>query len=116
MVKNVIDFRLNWGGIDFDDVIAHNSGYPKFKLLEPLEGAKEAMLKLHEDGWKIKIYTARAWSEHRNIERYLKKHDIYFDDVICGKALFDWIIDDRNIPFDGDWKKTLKNKKLKRSK
>ena len=102
------DFTLNWLGIDFDDVIAHNTGYPDFTPTEPLNGVREALDKLHFDGWKIKIYTARPWSDHRKVERYLKDHNIYFDDVICGKILVKWMIDDRNIEFKGDWKKVLK--------
>lgn len=104
---NESDFTLNWLGIDFDDVIAHNTGYPEFTPLEPLKGAKESIQILKDKGWKIKIYTARPWADHRKIERYLKQHDIYFDDVVCGKLLVKWMIDDRNIEFDGDWSKII---------
>lgn len=102
------DFELNWLGVDFDDVIAHNTGYPDFTPLEPLKGTQEALSLLHDRGWKIKIYTARPWSDHRMIERYLKQHNIYFDDVVCGKMLVKWMIDDRNISFNGDWTEAIK--------
>ena len=102
------DFTLNWYGIDFDDTLVHNTGYPYFTPTEPIKGAREAMLKFHEMGKKVVIYTARGWADHKMIKHYLIDHDIYFDDIICGKPLFEKVYDDRNEPFDGNWKKVLK--------
>lgn len=107
MIKEDGDFQLNWLGIDFDDTIAHNTGYPEFAPTNPIIGTKEAIEKLRNDGWKIVIHTARAWSEYDRVKKYLKEHSIYFDKIICGKLLVQYYIDDRSIEFDGNWEKTL---------
>jgi len=101
----VEDEDLKWIGVDFDNVIAKNSGSPDYKLSEPLNGAKKYLEKIEEDGFKIIIYTARGWTMYDTIEDFLNKHQIPFRRIICGKPLFRWVIDDRNISFDGDWKK-----------
>jgi hypothetical protein len=101
----VEDKDLKWLGIDFDCVIANNSGHPDYTITTPLEGAKEYLDKIEQDGYKITIYTARGWAMYEEIETFLNKHQIPFRRIICGKPLFRWVIDDRNISFDGDWKK-----------
>jgi hypothetical protein len=80
---------------------------PLFDLGEPIPGAVEAMKKLDSDGWKLVIYTARHWSDYINIEDWLTKHGIPFREIICGKPLFRYMIDDKNIEFKGDWGQVL---------
>ena len=98
---------LKWIGIDFDDVIAGNSGYPDYVLGEPLSGSKEALEQIRDNGWKAIIYTARPWSQYIVVEDYLNTHQIPFKAIVCGKVLLRWMIDDKNIEFHGDWKETL---------
>ena len=90
---------LKWLGVDFDETLAHNSGYPDFKLLKPTKGAREAMIKLSKN-WKIIIYTSRPWADYRLIETWLKKYKIPFKDIVCGKLLVAFMIDDKNLPFN----------------
>lgn len=97
---------LKWIGVDFDGTLAYSS-YPDFEIQEPLPGAVEAMQTLHSEGWKIVIYTARPSVDYPKIEAWCRKHNIPIRDIHCGKPLFRYMIDDRNIEFDGDWAKTL---------
>lgn len=109
MKKAVIaEKNLRWLGIDFDGVVAHNTGYPKYILTKPIKGAKEALEGLTNKSWKIIIYTARPWSDYELIENWLIYHNIPFRRIICGKPLFKYIIDDRNIEFKNDWNEVLK--------
>lgn len=108
MIKTLDNHELVWAGIDFDGVLADNSGWPDFEILEPLDGAKEAMEKMEADGWKLTIYTARPWADYQKIEDWLIKHGIPFRRIICGKPLFRFMIDDRNIEFNGKWQDALK--------
>ena len=98
---------LRWLLVDFDDTICHNSGSPDYTPTTPLEGAKESLDKLVKDGWKITIYTARSWSDYQRIESWLDEHQIPHRRIICGKPLGKYIIDDRNLPFNGDWKEVI---------
>ena len=101
----VEDGNLKWLGIDYDLVVADNDGHPNYKTTKPMKGAKKYLDKLVEDGYKIIIYTARGWTMYDEIETFLNKHKIPFRRIICGKPLFRWVIDDKNIEFDGDWEK-----------
>lgn len=96
---------LKWIGVDLDLTIAHND--ENFNLLEPIEGAKEALEQLTARGYKIIIYTARPWSEYQDVEDWLGNYAIPYRRIICGKPLFKYIIDDKNITFKGDWKEVL---------
>lgn len=104
--------ELKWLGVDLDDTIA-TSKYPKFKLGKPINGSKEALDKLTKNGWKVIIYTSRPWNEYDVVERWLIKWSIPFRRIICGKLLPRIFIDDRNIEFDGNWKKALKKVRQK---
>lgn len=95
--------NIKWLGIDFDNTIASNSGYPDFIPSEPLPCAVETLHNLVADGYKIIIYTARPWADYHNIEKYCEIYGIPARRIICGKPLFNLVVDDKNIEFDGDW-------------
>ena len=95
--------EIKWVGIDFDDTLCHNSGYPDYVPTIPLAGAVEAMNKLHGAGYKIVIFTARHWIDYHNIEGWCTKYNIPIRRIICGKPVLKWMIDDKNIEFRGDW-------------
>jgi len=104
-------------GIDLDGTIAH---YVEWRgethFGEPVPGVQDALRELKKDGWKIIIFTTR--SNKKLISDYLKKHLIPFDyinenpdqpgNAIGGKIYADAYIDDRSIPFNGDWRATVK--------
>lgn len=99
--------EIKWIGIDWDDTVASNSGFPDFIPGEPLPGAVKALNKLNEMGYKITIFTARPWVDYQNIENYCEHYGIPVRRIICGKPLFKCIIDDKNVAFKGDWDKAL---------
>ena len=99
---------VKWLGIDFDDTIASNSGYPSFTPGEPLPGAVLRITELDKRGYKIVIYTARHWSDYHNIEKYCEHYQIPVRRIICGKPLFKYIVDDKNIEFNRDWDEVVK--------
>lgn len=104
------DNQLKWIGVDFDKTLAHSS-YPDFEIGDPLDGAVEAMHELHNRGFKITVFTARAWVDYQKIEDWCTLHGLPVRRIICGKPLFKYLIDDRNIEFAGDWNAVLKKVK-----
>ncbi len=102
--------------VDLDGTIAHYTEWRGVEHFgEPIEGARQALEQLREKGWKIIIFTTRG--DATAVGKYLDEHAIPFDyinfnpdqpaNAIGGKVYADAYIDDRSIPFNGDWKSTL---------
>lgn len=114
--------------IDFDKTICKDAPYPK--MGDPIDGVKEALQALLDGGYNVRLYTCRLngkkmrqvgkegyYRLKKRIEKYLEKHEIPYTDVVLwfeGKPFGEHYVDDRNIPFDGDWDKVI-NKILKGS-
>lgn len=100
--------------IDFDGVIhSYHDGYRNGEIYGyVLPGAKESIDKLKKK-YKIIIYTARVYDDKEALNRvkqWLKKNDIYFDEV-KEKIIADLYIDDNAVrcaPLKGvDWDAAL---------
>jgi hypothetical protein len=102
--------NLRWVCVDWDNTIV-NTTYDgvHYNINSIIGGAREALKKITEAGFKIIIYTARPWSDYIVIENYCLKNKLSFSRIICGKPLFKVCIDDRNIEFKGDWEEVLKS-------
>jgi predicted secreted acid phosphatase len=103
MTEPIQEKHLKWLAIDLDKTIAKNSPYPEYNLLKPIEGARKFLEVIEAQGWKIIIYTSRAWCDYDKIEKWLNKYKIPFRRIVCGKLLAKYFIDDRAISFTGDW-------------
>ena len=102
------DEKLKWVAVDLDFTIAKTSGYPDFKLLEPMPGAKDALHKLTDAGWKITIHTSRPSADYETIESWCEYWNIPFRRIECGKLLAKYYVDDRAIEFHNDWDEVYK--------
>ncbi|MCK4500862.1 hypothetical protein KAU11_10205 [Candidatus Babeliales bacterium] len=103
--------------IDFDGVIAHYSGWKGSEHFgKPIEGAKEALQQLKNEGHIIIIYTARLPTE--GLKEYLSKYNMpydYINENPLMKAInegprkipADIYIDDKGLTFKGNWTNTL---------
>jgi len=96
---------------DPDDDNEEASGQPG--LADPVKGAALAMQTFVDLGWEVLIHTARM-SKARSPEqrqhfaeeigRHLRDHNIPFTGIVSGpKPVADHYIDDKAVPFDGDW-------------
>ena len=91
---------------DIDDTISvhHNRDYPN---AEPIQPVIDKINRLKEMGYCIKLYTARGQNsckgdlrliQERNepvLREWLRKHGVMYDELIFGKPLADWYIDDK---------------------
>lgn len=101
---------LNRISIDFDKTLAHNSPHPEYELLGPIVGARSAMRKLMDMGYKVIICSSRDLLDFWKVFNWLQKHKIPFDALDLGhKYLCEHYIDDKAIGFYGDWDKALSN-------
>ena len=104
--------------VDFDGTLVHNA-YPETG--SPIEGSAEALLRLRKMGFYIIIFSCRTnislclneremFRQKKLIEKSLKDYGIPFDEVALsstGKPIADFYIDDRAVPFSGDWNTAL---------
>ena len=104
--------------IDFDGVLHdYSKGYQGLDVFGGVvKGASEAVQKLHSEGWKIIIFTARPVTQ--GMRNWLRGNFIPFDyinenpdqmDKKSPKPYADIYLDDRGIQFRGDWQQTLKD-------
>lgn len=73
---------------------------------EPLEGARDAISKLREQGCRILIHSC---NDPKFIEKWMNDHDIRYDYIWTdkGKPVCDCYIDDLGVGFRGNWSQTL---------
>jgi len=92
--------------VDFDNTIADERDHV-------LPGAKDALLHLRKTGWRIIVWTARDAEGQADAEKVLKANGIPFDYINenppadgaqkSRKIFFHATVDDKAIPFDGNW-------------
>lgn len=93
---------------DIDDTISihTNRDYVNAKPIQPVI---DKLNRLHDEGYYIKLFTGRGQVScngnldliiERNkdvLEKWLKDHDVKYDELIFGKPLGDWYIDDKGM-------------------
>lgn len=96
---------------DFDGVIhSYKSGWNGFTNADdkPVDGIKEA-LNILKEKYEIVVYSSRC--KHKEgiecIENYMKKYNLFYDNVSNVKPPAWLTIDDRAICFTGDCNKLL---------
>lgn len=85
--------------IDFDGTICPNNGDP------PQKACLEVLRRLKECNHTIHIYSCRSNPEVVNdavgstneMKDYLDTYKVPYDEIVWGKPLFNYYIDDRNI-------------------
>ena len=91
--------------VDFDGVIRITGGEYHG---EPVPYAEDALKKLKEMGYEVYIFSTRAAHGHEAyIYEWLEEYGIEVDGITGLKLQADFYIDDRAVPFFGDWSQTL---------
>lgn len=93
---------------DIDDTISihTNRDYANAKPIQPVI---DKLNKLHQQGYYIKLFTGRGQlscngdldliikTKKPVLEKWLEEHNVEYDELIFGKPLGDWYIDDKGM-------------------
>lgn len=90
--------------VDFDGTLhKYSRGWQDGSIYDiPVDGAKEAIKRLREYGFKIVVCTAIP-RDVGAVWTWLRKYDIEVDDVTNVKVSCVAFIDDRAIRFENNW-------------
>ncbi len=103
---------------DLDNVICKTSAN-YYSHSKPIKSSIKTINKIHENGNKIIIFTARGMSTFNgNIlkakkkyfkmtEQQLKRWGVKYSKLILGKPAYDMIIDDKGFGYSLSWRKKL---------
>jgi uncharacterized HAD superfamily protein len=86
--------------IDMDGTICTEKPTFEKSLAVINKHAREVINKLHDSGVHVIIYTARGWAEYEMTKQWLLTNDIRYEQLICGKPIYDVWIDDRALKFE----------------
>ncbi|MBN8703421.1 MAG: HAD hydrolase family protein [Bacteroidetes bacterium] len=93
--------------IDLDGTICTEEKTYSRALAKIKPGAKKYIDKLYSQGHTIIIYSARTWMEYEMTADWLAKNGIKYHQLILGKPIGDYWIDDRAIAFES-WEQVEK--------
>ncbi len=85
--------------IDIDGTICTEERTFDRPLAKPLDGAREALQLLKDNGNTIILWSARGWEQYRITKDWLDKYNFPYDQILLGKPQVSIIIDDRARQF-----------------
>lgn len=86
--------------IDLDGTICSEEKTFSRSMAKPKKNAVESINKLFNEGHTIIIYSSRSWLEYEMTIDWLNRYKIKFHQLILGKPIGDYWIDDRAIKFN----------------
>jgi hypothetical protein len=97
--------------LDFDGVVhSYRSGWCGSEIIPdpPIHGTREAIQRLRQR-YRVVIHSTRCSTTEglRAIEHWLARHNIEVDEVCAYKPPALIYVDDRAVPFRGDWEQTI---------
>ena len=80
--------------IDLDGVLAKPTSSDKYESATPIIENIEKVNKLFDQGHRIVIHTARGWFQYDLTERWLKKNNVKYSQLVMGKLYAHSYVDD----------------------
>ena len=80
--------------VDMDGCLCEEKKTFEKSLAEPKQDIINIINLLYNSN-TIVIYTARSWLEYKMTEDWLKKNNVKYNFLVCGKYPYDVLIDDR---------------------
>jgi len=91
--------------VDLDGILCMTCPLDKYAQAKPIKENIDKVNKLHEQGHRIVIHTARGWFQYDMTIRWLVSNGVEFDQLVMGKFYAHAYIDDLNYSLDDIIKK-----------
>ena len=85
--------------VDIDGTICSEERQFSRPMAMPRENAIESIAKLKAQGHTVILYSSRTWAEYEMTVDWLVRHGVEYDQLMPGKPVGDYWIDDRAIEF-----------------
>lgn len=86
--------------VDLDGVLAKPTSSDKYEFAQPIPENIEKVNKIFDQGHRVVIHTSRGWFQYDLTERWLKKNNIKYSQLVMGKLYAHAYIDDLNHTFE----------------
>ena len=101
--KSFLNVKNKVLAIDIDGTLCTEEKTFERSLAKPIENAKEALAILAKNGNTIILWTGRGWEQYKVTKNWLDNHGFIYDQLLMGKPIVDYIVDDRARHFRGNW-------------
>ncbi len=120
MTKRKLSKNVKIICFDLDNVICHTNRKKEYYKSKPNKQAIEQINKIYQDGYYIKIYTARGMNKYKGslskvkkayfnlTKKQLKNWKLNYDELILGKVSYDFFVDDKAYGFQKNWYKNIR--------
>lgn len=82
--------------IDLDGILCIGGPVEKYGIAKPIIENINKVNMLYDKGYNIIIYTARSWGHYDLTKSWLKSHKVKYTELVMGKVLAHYYIDDHN--------------------
>ena len=93
--------------IDLDGVLAKPISSDKYEFALPMPENIQKVNALFDQGHRIVIHTSRGWFQYDLTERWLKKHNVKYSQLVMGKLYSHANVDDMNATLEEVCQKLL---------
>jgi hypothetical protein len=95
---------------DLDGVLCEEVPTFDKPLAQPIKSEIDKLNNLHFAGYTVILHTARGWAEYKTTKDWLKKNHVTYDELVMGKPIGTFIVDDRSFKTIEELQKHLEPK------
>lgn len=96
-----VKMKSKWTiSVDLDGVLCEQGPVEKYSIAKPIYENIKKVNRIYDMGWNIMIHTGRSWASYDLTKAWLKQNGVRHTELIMGKLVAHYYIDDRNSTLD----------------
>jgi uncharacterized HAD superfamily protein len=100
--------RQNWTfAVDMDGILCENCPIEKRDTAKPYKNNIGIVNSLYDKGYVVIIHTGRSWAYYDQTTAWLKRHGVKYSELVMGKVVAHYYIDDRNSTLEEVYQKFI---------